>query len=144
MDEKQNKHSKKPNYTIYYDSMAISKRKKISFSQNSSYCFPRGLLGISSTVSVFKCQPRTGVGALLTMVPFFLGFPPHPALISNHSGKSNIHPLNPQTNMIAAFCLSSLWSAPAHHTDWRLPSHEKLHKWILPCVVPFFQESNHF
>lgn len=91
-------------------------KKKQNLPQISSYRFPYGLLGVSSTVSGLSCQPRTGVGLfLLRLLP---GISPS---TSKCSGRSNTHPSARQAYMTAAFCLSSLWSAPAYHTNWNCP-----------------------
>ena len=88
----------------------------LGLTQISSYRFPHGLLGVSSTVSGLNFQPRTGGG--LFSLRLLSGISPS---ISKCSGRSNIHPSTPQAYMTAAFCLSSLWSAPAHHADWDCP-----------------------
>ena len=91
-------------------------KKKQNLPQISSYRFPYGLLGVSSTVSGLSCQPRTGVGLFsLRLLP---GISPS---TSKCSGRSNTHPSARQAYMAAASCLSSLRSAPAYHTNWNCP-----------------------
>lgn len=113
------------------------------FFLNSSYYFPHRLFGVSPTHLRFRWQLKTEVAWIcsfggLSLWP--LSFWDFPHSISKRFDRPSIHSLTHQTNIMTAFCTSSLWNALAYHIGRELPSTVKLNKWISSSVIPVLQQ----